>query len=174
MSRNFGGRIVVRPAASPADWAVARRLIHEYVHDLGVDLWFQGFQAEMDALESIYGPPVGVLLLAEEAQALGCVGVRPVGGHTCEMKRLYVAPTARSRGVGRILAARALEEARALGYRRMLLDTLPSMRGAQALYASLGFAAIPAYRFNPIAGTVFMAAELSPIDRSDSCHSPMS
>lgn len=128
---------------------LVRELFREYADSLGVDLSFQGFEEEAAALPAGYD----VILLAGDE---GCVGVRPFGEGVCEMKRLYVRPSARGSGLGRTLALAAVEHARALGYERMRLDTMPMMGAAQALYASLGFVEIPPYRHNPVAGTRFM------------------
>ena len=130
-----------------------RRLFREYADSLGVDLAFQGFAEEVAALPDGYD----VLLVSGDD---GCVGVRPFDEGICEMKRLYVRPPARGRGLGRELALAAIEHARALGYRTMRLDTMPMMDEAQALYASLGFVEIPPYRHNPVAGTKFMELRL--------------
>ena len=130
-----------------------RRLFREYADALGVDLSFQGFDEEVAALPSGYD----VLLVSGED---GCVGIRPFGDGVCEMKRLYLRPSARGSGLGRELALAAVEHARALGYRAMRLDTMPMMESAQALYASLGFVEIPPYRHNPVAGTRFMELRL--------------
>ncbi len=121
-------------------------LMLEYQASLGVDLAYQHFADEIASLAAVYGPPQGALYLATLDDApVGCVGVRPFTPEPgcCEMKRLYVAPGARGHGLGRRLALQSMEAARALGYTRMRLDTLPSMQEAQALYVALGFCEIP-------------------------------
>ena len=131
--------------------------MREYAEELGVDLEFQNFGEEVEHLEQHYGPPEGVFLLARGAGGfIGCGALRKFSGDTAEMKRLYVAPAGRGSGTGRALALEIVERARALGYARILLDTLPSMNAGQALYRSIGFRVIPAYRFNPVPGTVYM------------------
>ena len=134
-------------------------LFREYAASLGVDLGFQKFEEELASMPGDYAPPRGRLLLAYEGSAaIGCVALRPIDHAICEMKRLYV--RARGRGIGRQLAERVIAEARTIGYRFMRLDTLPSMTAAAALYASLGFREIPAYRFNPVEGTRYFELEL--------------
>jgi ribosomal protein S18 acetylase RimI-like enzyme len=119
-------------------------LLREYEAGIGVSLCFQNFDAELAGLPDDYAPPKGLMLLAWQAggpELLGCVAVRPVPGapELCEMKRLFVRPAGRGSGLGRRLALVAMTEAGRLGYRRMCLDTLPSMTAAQALYRALGF-----------------------------------
>jgi ribosomal protein S18 acetylase RimI-like enzyme len=119
-------------------------LLREYERAIGVSLCFQDFAAEVAGLPGAYAPPGGTLILARQAPALtlaGCVALRPMPAvaDACEMKRLYVRAEARKTGLGRQLAEAAIAAGRRLGYRRMCLDTLPSMRAAQALYLSLGF-----------------------------------
>ncbi|MFZ5557527.1 MAG: GNAT family N-acetyltransferase [Pseudomonadota bacterium] len=153
--------IAIRRAESAADFALARQLFREYAQALGVDLCFQGFDAELQALESMYGPPAGCLLLAGDAA--GCVAVRDLGDGVCEMKRLYVRPAGRGSGLGRALAEQALAFARTAGYRRVVLDTLPDMAVAQGLYRDLGFSAGPAYYSNPLPGVIYLTLNLDSI-----------
>jgi putative acetyltransferase len=153
--------IEITEACDPAAIAAARSLFQEYQKALDVDLSFQGFATELDTLPGEYASPRGRLLLARDGDAVaGCVAMRPLTGDTCEMKRLYVTPRFRAAGVGRLLAERVITEARSAGYTRMYLDTLPTMKGAQRLYESLGFRDIRAYRHNPIAGTRYLGLDL--------------
>jgi len=148
--------------ASSDDLADVRRLFEEYADSLGFDLGFQGFERELHDLPGEYAAPRGRLLVARVGTAaVGCVGVRPLAPDVCEMKRLYVRSGHRGTGAGRALAEAAIAAGRALGYARMRLDTVPSMRAARALYAALGFREIPPYRHNPIAGTAFMELDLT-------------
>lgn len=153
--------IEIGDASDTTAMEVARRLFREYQEALGVDLSFQDFEEELRSLPGEYVPPRGRLLLAlEDGTPAGCVAMRPLTDDTCEMKRLYVRPEYRAVGLGRQLAERVIAEARSAGYRRMYLDTLPMMQGAQRLYEILGFKEIPPYRYNPIAGTRFLGLDL--------------
>ena len=151
-----GAGIELLQPQSEADWLQARQLIEEYAASLQLDLEFQNFAHELAHLAAEYSPPTGAFLLAtEQGAALGCVGVRRFSGHDGEIKRLYVVPVARGRGIGVLMARRIMAEARKLGYTRLLLDTLPAMREAQSLYASLGFKRTSPYRFNPLPGAAY-------------------
>ncbi len=146
---------------SADQWAAARRLVEEYAASLHVDLGFQNFEREVNNLAREYGPPDGAFLLAKhDSGFLGCVALRRFSQAACEMKRLYVIPASRGHGVGRTLAEAIVAQARRLGYKRMLLDTLQFMQEAQALYVSLGFEATSPYRFNPIPGSSFLELKL--------------
>jgi len=138
------GRFVVERGFSERDRPAIVALLREYEARVDVSLCFQNFEAELAGLPGDYAPPRGQMLLARDAQGeglLGMVALRPMrdGPELCEMKRLYVRPSARGLGLGRELALTAMAEARRLGYGRMCLDTLPSMSEARALYRSLGF-----------------------------------
>ena len=148
-------------AARTDEVPAARELFREYADALGIDLSFQHFDEELAGLPGAYAPPAGRLLLAIEAdRAAGCVGVRPLEPPICEMKRLYVRPAWRGGGLGRRLAAAAVEASRELGYTRVRLDTLPTMGAAMDLYRSLGFREIEPYTVNPVPGTRFLELDL--------------
>lgn len=139
-----------------------RQFFRNYAAWLGVDLSFQGFADELANLPGAYGEADGRLFFAEiDGRPAGCVGIRRFSEGVCEMKRLYVDPDARGRGLGRQLALQAIKAAQALGYRRILLDTMPMMRIAVKLYRELGFTEAPAYYPTPIEGTIFLTLDLS-------------
>ncbi|HSS45183.1 MAG TPA: GNAT family N-acetyltransferase [Thermoanaerobaculia bacterium] len=145
----------------PREIELVRTLFREYQQTLGIDLCFQNFEQELARLPGDYAPPSGRLLLASsDHEIAGCVALRKIEEDVCEMKRLYVRNAFRGQGVGRKLAEAILGEARRIGYRKMRLDTMPSMRAAIPLYRSLGFSEIAPYRVNPVEGALFMEKDL--------------
>jgi len=150
--------------ARAEDISLVRDLFTEYAVGLDVDLSFQAFDEELAGLPGRYAPPAGRLLVAWDGDgAAGCIALRPIGEGQGEMKRLYVRPAYRGRGLGRLLVSRVLDEARVIGYERVYLDTLPSMVGAIELYRSLGFTPIEPYCHNPVPGTLFLCKTLRPV-----------
>jgi GNAT superfamily N-acetyltransferase len=153
-------------ATAPGDIQQARTLFQEYEASLGISLCFQNFAQELANLPGDYAPPRGRLLLAQEFdQLMGCVALRPHertdGPPTCEMKRLFVRPEYRARGLGRVLVEAIIEEARKIGYAHMRLDTLPGrMDRAIELYRTVGFVEIEPYYHSPVDSTKFMELDL--------------
>jgi len=149
-------------AKAPAQIARARELFLEYAQSLGVNLCFQNFEEELAGLPGHYAPPDGRLLLAEyEGQLAGCVAFHQWEPGVCEMKRLYLRPAFRGKGLGRVIAETIIAEARNVGYQRMRLDTIePLMKDAVEMYRRLGFREIAPYRPNPIAGAMYMELHL--------------
>lgn len=157
---------LIRRALAPDDIAAVRGLFEAYAASLDVDLCFQGFAAELATLPGAYAPPRGALFVAgPSTAAVGCVALRPLtapgaSATAAELKRLYVRPEGRGAGVGVALAHAAIGAAREIGYREIMLDTLPSMTAARALYAALGFVPCDAYYPNPVAGTAYLRLAL--------------
>lgn len=151
----------VRDAVSAADIAQARALFEEYAAWLAIDLCFQGFAEELATLPGKYARPRGRLFLAGAPQAEACIALRPLDDPgVAEVKRLYVRPGARGSGVGLALVEAVVRDARAIGYRELRLDTLPSMHDALRLYRRVGFAERSPYYHNPVPGTVYMSMAL--------------
>lgn len=143
--------------------AAARELFLEYEKWLGMSLCFQGFEEELASLPGKYATPKGRLLLAYADDGLGgCIALRPLGnGSVCEMKRLFVRDGFRGRRIGVQLIERVIDDARAIGYSKMRLDTHPEKMGkAVELYRSHGFVEIPPYYENPHPGVLFMELAL--------------
>ena len=149
--------------STEAETEEVRRLFREYAALLGVDLCFQGFEAELAGLPGKYAPPEGALLFAQEGQTVaGCVALRKLSGEACEMKRLFVRPPFQGRGIGRALAEQIIREGTRLGYRSMRLDTLDRLKEAMSLYESLGFKRTQPYYPNPLPGVVYWELPLNP------------
>ncbi len=148
-------------ATTRAELHAVRRLFSAYAEELGVDLCFQGFDAELAELPGRYGPPRGRLVVGYDGdEAIACVGLRDLGDGVSEIKRMYVAPAHRGARLGRRLATMMIADARALGYAKVRLDTLATLTPALQLYGSLGFRRIDAYYANPHADVVYLELDL--------------
>jgi GNAT superfamily N-acetyltransferase len=151
----------IREALIPDEVGIVRTLFREYAASLTTDLCFQNFEAELAGLPGKYAPPQGRLLLAwSGSEPVGCIAMRSLEGGACEMKRLWVQPRMRGAKLGRRLVERICEEARAAGYARICLDTLPAMSDAIELYTRMGFKPIDSYVHNPVPGALFLALDL--------------
>ncbi len=157
--------IIIVPAQDPKQFDIVRTLFREYQASLGIDLCFQSFEEELATLPGKYAPPRGMLLLAfAGAEPAGVIAMRPLNEQVCEMKRLYVRPTARGHRLGQRLIDRLFAEARTAGYSRMRLDTLTGlMDRAIELYRSLGFYEIPPYFASPLPNELFLEVDLTQV-----------
>jgi len=169
MSEENRTEIVTVGAGELAGLAAVRELFREYAAGLGVDLCFQGFEAELAALPGDYAEPGGTLLLAlVDGAPAGCGAMRPLADvdypNACEMKRLYVRRAFRGFGLGRALAQALLDQATRAGYSTLLLDTLDDMESARGLYGTLGFVEVPPYYYNPIPGAHYLKVDLGSPD----------
>lgn len=157
--RTAGLKII--DAKKQVHYRKVRDLFLQYADSLDFDLEFQGFSRELATLPGSYAPPEGCILLAEASgRWAGCVALRPLEDKICEMKRLYVRSEFRGRGIGRLLAISVIDRARAIGYEKMRLDTVPAMKEARTLYYSLDFRNINAYRYNPVDDASYMELQL--------------
>ena len=149
-------------AESPQQIAHIRELFLEYARSLGFSLCFQNFDAELAALPGDYAPPGGRLfLLTRGGEPAACAALHRIDEEVCEMKRLYVRPQFRGKGLALDLANRIIAEAREIGYKKLRLDTVePVMTTAVAMYRRLEFREIPPYRANPMARALYMELEL--------------
>jgi GNAT superfamily N-acetyltransferase len=145
----------IAPAVSPQDLTDAGMLFREYAGLVAEALCFQNFDQELAALPGEYAPPGGVLLIARDGEApAGCVALRRLDAGTGEMKRMYVRERYRGSGLGRRLAVEVTEAAKKMGYARVLLDTLPKLAPAIALYRDLGFRETAPYLASPTPGAL--------------------
>jgi GNAT superfamily N-acetyltransferase len=154
--------ISIIQAISPAEIAAVRQLFEEYVAWLGFSLDYQGFPEEFASLPGRYALPEGRLLLATcDGTPAGCGALRPLSADICEMKRVFVRPNYRGRKLGLTIVNRLIEEARAIGYHSMRLDTIADRMGdAVRLYQALGFCEIPAYYKSSQPGTRYFELQL--------------
>lgn len=149
--------IFFKTAAEEDDFETGRVLVSEYANGLGINLAFQGFEAELQQLNKQYSKPGGGLLLVYlDGVPAGTAGVRRQDSHAAELKRMFIRPAYRGIGLGAALLEQCLVLAQQLGYTAIRLDTLDTMAPAIALYKRYGFYTIPAYCFNPLDGAVYM------------------
>jgi putative acetyltransferase len=165
MNDTGGADASLRPAQFPEDLQTVRALFLDYQSELGIDLCFQGFDAELAELPGAYAPPAGTLLLAcVDGEPAGCCAMRPLFNtdhlNACEMKRLFVRPAFRGFGLGRMLVERILSDGQLAGYTTMLLDTLSDMETARALYQEMGFVEVAPYYHSPIPGAHYLKVDL--------------
>lgn len=154
--------IDVLSVESPADLPDVRLLFLGYAAALGNHPSAAGIRADADRLPGRYAPPAGRLYLARlDDSPAGCVALHPLDPATGEVKRLFVHPDARRRGVARALLERLLVDAAAMGYRCIRLGTLDEMTAAQALYRDLGFVEIPPYNPDELVDTRFFECHLT-------------
>ena len=158
--------IHIVPVLSDETLSQARDLFREYATIPGVAPCVEDFGKEVAALPGSYAPPSGRLLLAVQEisgnsdEPAGCGALRKFDQDTCEMKRVFVRPAFRGLGAGRELVVELISEARSIGYQRMLLDTLPTMKEAHKLYRTFGFREISCYQKAPIPGALFFELAL--------------
>jgi len=148
--------------ATAQDLEDVRTLFGEYFRLVAEALCFQNFDQELEALPGLYAPPGGALLIARDKDAAaGCVALRGLDGATGEMKRMYVRDAYRGSGLGRRLALAVIEEARTRKYGRVVLDTLPKLAPAIALYRDLGFRETGPYLASPTPGAICFELRVS-------------
>ena len=139
------------------EWRQARVLVEEYITSLGIDLSFQNIDKELEDMSVEYDGARGAFYLAKcDGRMVGCVGIRPLEGDVCEMKRLYVSSEGRGNGIGTALVQMAIEEAKRIKYSKILLDTLSNMHAARSIYKNFGFEESEAYYNNPLDGAVYL------------------
>ena len=153
--------IRLEEAQTPQAFSAGAHLFQEYANTLPIDLSFQGFAAELQAIGQQYSRPTGALLIAyDQNQAVGCVALRALDQETAELKRLFVQPAYQGHKIGQRLMVQILDIAQTLQYKRVRLDTLATMESELKLYRRFGFYEILPYRFNPIAGAIYMEKKL--------------
>lgn len=167
-------RFVRVDGSDPERVEVARELFQEYQRELGIDLSFQSFADELATLPGKYAPPQGALLLVfDDEQAIACGAIRPLGDGAAELKRIYVRPAGRRRGLARKISEELVAFGKSHGYAAIRLDTLRRLEGAIPLYRALGFEEIPAYNFNPEEDIVYMELTLDPIGSANTQRTPL-
>lgn len=149
-------------ATNQCEFDDGRVLFQQYANSLSLDLSFQGFSKELEEVDIQYNKPGGSLILAYiDERAVGCAGIRELERGIAELKRMFVQPEYQGYKIGRKLLEISIDITKELNYSKIRLDTLPEMTQALKLYRTFGFYEIPAYRYNPVMGTVYMEKELA-------------
>jgi GNAT superfamily N-acetyltransferase len=143
-----------------------RKLFEEYAASLNFNLCFQGFTEELNQLDQQYNAPTGALIIAYvNTHAVAAVGIRQFELQKAELKRMYTQPNYRGQKIGYTLLVKAINIAIELGYKQLLLDTLPEMKAAIKLYEDSGFLIIDPYRYNPFDSAIYMAKDLVSLNK---------
>lgn len=138
-----------------------KELFNEYAAMLNLDLSFQDYEHELASLPRRYDMPNGRLYIALfDDKLAGCIGLRPLREDWCEMKRLFVRPQFRGKKVGRILVEKIIADAKSIGYKHMVLDTIPALENAVNLYKNIGFHETEPYCYNSVEGALFLRLDL--------------
>ncbi|KAA3639919.1 MAG: GNAT family N-acetyltransferase [Bacteroidetes bacterium] len=151
-----------KTAKSDQDFEIGKNLFQAYAKALGIDLAFQNFESELNNLRAQYHEPDGILFIifSQENRPIGCVGIRKLDNNICELKRMYLEAPFRGTGIGKQMMEESIKAARKLGYEKIRLDTLATMKPAINLYKKYDFYEIESYRFNPIDGAIYFEKEL--------------
>ena len=151
---------MIRPA-EPAEWERVRELFREYWSSFGFSPCFQNFESELAGLPGAYAPPGGTLVVAKiDGELAGCCALRRFDAERGEAKRLYVRPQFRGQGVGRALLVWVIDEARRMGYREIVGDTVPQMAAALEMYDRMGFERTAPYSGQPTPGAIYLRLKL--------------
>jgi putative acetyltransferase len=153
--------VVISSALFPDDTALIQSLWQEYQQQLGIDLAFQAFDAELAGLPGRYARPAGDLVICRvDGEASGCISWYPMENNICEIKRLYVKPDFRGQDIGRRLMSYAIDKITQYGYDAVRLDSLQRLESAKKLYESFDFQPIPPYNHNPLPDVYYMELKL--------------
>ncbi|WP_422859989.1 GNAT family N-acetyltransferase [Flagellimonas sp. S174] len=153
--------VLFKKASTKEEYKLGQSLFSKYAEDIGIDLSFQDFEKELKQLEKQYGAPEGSLfLIFEDATPIGCFAIRKLEPEICELKRMFLEKQHRGKGIGKQMMGEALREARHLGYSKIRLDSIKSMRSAIAVYTAFGFKEIESYRHNPFDDAIYFEKTL--------------
>lgn len=148
-------------ASSKTEYEAAANLFKEYANWLQVDLCFQSFEKELQALPQMYSVnDGGIILCKDKNNYIGCVALRRIDDVTAELKRMWVQPPFQKKGIGEKLLYEAILMAKKLQYKLIRLDTVTKLVPAIALYKKNGFVETTAYYKNPLPDVVYMEKQL--------------